>query len=104
MTETVAINFTKFGNVQALYDERFPIDFLGPQKIERLTTVEWVEQYQAWLVQAHCETKTGGYFFKRRDRAIEFERAWYYQSIVAGYAGLDDVTGYALYQQYRDIE
>lgn len=101
MSEEVAINFNKFGTVQALYDEEAPIDFLGPQTVTRLSTVEWSDFDQKWRVAIPGDPILE-YVFVSRKKAIEFERAWYFNSVTAGYMYMSYAIGDDLYEQYKD--
>lgn len=79
------IEFAPSGAVFSLHQDGFNLGFLGPQKIERATDIQFNETRQNWDIYVLPQGETGGGFhwtipslraFTAYDEARRFEVAW----------------------------
>lgn len=52
------ISISPSGVVKAMHSDKFPLGFLGAQKIERASDIRWAEHEQSWGIWFRIETDT----------------------------------------------
>lgn len=80
MSDIHIVTFSNDGTVNALYNERLRLDFLGKQSIRRATDIRHNNEEQMWEIflvdAAGCTKKTSLPLFATYEKARAFEIKW----------------------------
>lgn len=90
----LVVSISPNGGVRSMHDDRFPMGFLGPQRITRASDIRWNEEEQKWEIwwyvrddefEGFVEPSEPYRYFSSYEDAREFEVAIMNCSLRTGY-------------------